>query len=343
MRSLANRPLTEDDFIAIVRDSLAALPSAQTKHMRVGIGDDAAVWKPRASQLSLITVDTLVDGVHFRMRETQARQLGHKALAKNLSDIAAMAGRPVLAVVALGLTGEIDERWAREFYAGMATLAAKNRCEIAGGDIVRTPALTVSITVVGEVRRTHLRLRGGAHPGDVAAVTGPLGLGAAGLRAIDAGALDKLAPPTADAISRAYLAPEPRVREGAYLGSRRACRALMDISDGLSTDLTRMAVASHVDAIIDPQRLSPDSALAEAARVLKIDPVHLMLDGGDDYELLAAIHARAFAHVARGFASRFGRALLPIGKFARGDGRVWLEKGGKRVLLPPGGWDHFKM
>jgi thiamine-monophosphate kinase len=341
VRTIEKALLTEEEFVACVRDALSGSSSA-SRRLRVGIGDDAAVWKPRGSQLELITTDALVDGVHFRMRDTRPGQLGHKALAKNLSDIAAMAGRPTLAVIALGVTEEIGEPWVREFYSGLAGLAARHHCAIAGGDIVRTPALTIGVTVVGEVRRTHLRLRSGARSGDIAAVTGPLGVGAAGLRVIDADALGKMSDANARAVSDAYLAPTPRVPEGAFLGSRRACHALIDISDGLSTDLHRMAVASKVDAIVTRSNLRADAALAEATGVLNVEPMDLMLNGGDDYELLAAIAQRAFRHVARSFASRFGRPLVPIGRFAAGDGRVWIEDGIKREPLPPRGWNHLK-
>src|SRR5271166_4836349 len=139
-------------------DALGAPP----RKLRVGIGDDAAAWKVDSHHLSLLTTDMLLDGVHFRLAETTASALGHKALAQNLSDIAAMGGWPTVAVIALGLTPAVDETWVREFYRGVAALAKSARCAIAGGDIVRAPALIISVTVAGEVRRTRMRLRSGA-------------------------------------------------------------------------------------------------------------------------------------------------------------------------------------
>jgi thiamine-monophosphate kinase len=332
MRALKPRALTEDDLVAAMVEALGKPPRA----LRVGIGDDAAAWKTSPHHLSLLTTDMLVDGVHFRLAGTTPQALGWKALAVNLSDIAAMGGWPTVAVVALGLTPDIDEEWVRGLYAGFADLAKRSQCVIAGGDIVRAPALTLGITVAGEVRATNLRTRAGAKPGDVIAITGPLGLAAAGLRILDAGSKQS------DPIIEAYLRPIPRLREGKFLGSRRAVHALMDISDGISTDAARMARASGVDAVLDASALTRHLLTAEAAKRSKLEPLELALNGGDDYELLAAIQPRAFKHVAVTFHKRFGRQLEAVGRFEAGSGTLWLERLGKRERLTPGGYDHLK-
>jgi thiamine-monophosphate kinase len=337
------RSITEDELIAAIRDALGAPP----RTLRLGIGDDAAVWKASPHHLSLLTTDMLVDGVHFRLAATSPQALGRKALAENLSDIAAMGGWPTVAVIALGLTDQTDEVWVRGLYAGIASLAKTARCAIAGGDIVRAPAVTLGITVVGEVRPTHLRTRAGARPGDVAAVTGPLGRAAAGLRLLDKPSasvvLERSSGQDYAALLRtAYLEPTARLREGRYLASRHAVRALMDISDGLSTDATRMARASDVDVVLDAPALAPDPAVAAAAQALDLDAMDLVLNGGDDYELLAAVEPRAYDHVAAGFAKRFGRPLLKVGRFEKGDGRALIERLGKREAVAPSGYDHLR-
>ena len=322
--------------------AIAASVGAAPRALRAGIGDDAAAWKARSpGHLRLLTTDMLVDGVHFRLHDTLPEALGHKALAVNLSDIAAMGGTPEVAVVGIGLTNEIGEEWIREFYRGAAALAAKSRCAIAGGDIVRAPKLTLAVSVAGDVRSSNLRLRSGARPGDVIAISGPLGLAAAGLRAIDA-RIKSLRPADAATVCDAYLRPEPRLRDGKFLASRGATRALMDISDGLSTDLGRMAQAAGLDAVIERTALQIDPALRKVAKVLGADPLALVLHGGDDYELLVAIERRAFGHVARSYARRFGRELRGIGRFEAGSGRVWIELGGHRAELPRAGWDHLE-
>ena len=326
MRALTQVRLTEDALVAAIADAIGK----PARPLRIGIGDDAAAWQPNAHHLGLITSDMLVDGVHFRLEGTAPDTLGHKALATSLSDVAAMGGSPVLAVIALGVTPGLDEGWYRGFYAGMSALGRRTRCAIAGGDIVRAPALTIAVTVVGEVRRTSMRTRGGARSGDVAAVTGPLGLGAAGLRIVDGGDRD-------GAAAKRYLSPEPRLAEGRFLGSRRAVHALMDVSDGLSTDIGRMALASGVDAVVERDRLTVHPSILGTGA----DPIDLILHGGDDYELLAAIDGRAYPHVARTFARRFGRALAAVGRFEVGSGQTWIERGGKREPLVRRGYDHL--
>lgn len=330
MRTIAPPPLSEDALIAMI----AAACGAPRRPLRVGIGDDAAAWKPNPHHLALVTTDMVVDDVHFRTRDSSATLIGRKALAKSLSDIAAMGGRPVLAVIALGVTAELDEAWYRSFYEGMNALARATHCAIAGGDIVRAPALTIGVTVIGEVRKTSMRLRSGARAGDLIAVTGALGLAAAGLRALDSGAGRERFKEVIDA----YEHPQPRIDEGVFLGSCRAVHALMDISDGLSTDVRRMARASNVDAVIERDALFVHPALPGVGG----DALDLILNGGDDYELIASIDKRTFDHVARSFKSRAGRPLRAVGRFESGEGEVWLDRNGKREPLEPGGYDHFK-
>lgn len=348
--SATRRSITEDELIVAIQEALGASP----RKLRLGIGDDAAAWKASPHHLTLLTTDMLVDGVHFRLAATSPQALGRKALAENLSDIAAMGGWPTVAVIALGLTDQTDEAWVRAFYAGIAALAKDARCAIAGGDIVRAPAVTLGITVAGEVRPTHLRTRAGARPGDIAAISGPLGRAAAGLRLLDRPGSPVALERGAIAIERgssqdfatllrtAYLEPTARLREGRYLASRHAVRALMDISDGLSTDASRMAGASGVDIVLDAVALAPDPAVAAAAKALGVEAMDLVLNGGDDYELLAAVEPRAFKHIADGYAKRFGRPLLRVGSFEPGAGRAWIERFGKREAVAPSGYDHLR-
>jgi thiamine-monophosphate kinase len=333
VRAVARPELSEDALVEAIAEAIGASP----RPLITGIGDDAAAWQPHRKHVALVTTDMLVDGVHFRMEQTSAADLGHKALAQNLSDIAAMGGQPSVAVVALGVTDAIDEPWVRDFYRSMALLAASARCAIAGGDIVRAPVLTISITVVGEVRRTGLRLRSSARAGDVAAVTGPLGLSCAGLELIEGSPVKPL-----DKALQAYLRPQPRLREGRFLGSRRAVHAMMDISDGLSTDLARMARASNVDAVVDAAALFVHADVLAAAKAARRDALEYLLNGGDDYELLVAVDARAFEYVARTFRARFGRTLSRVGAFAAGAGRLWIDRDGRREPLPPRGYDHLR-
>ena len=337
MRALEKRAgITEDELVAAMVAALGAPPRA----LRVGIGDDAAAWKASPHHVSLLTTDMLVDGVHFRLGSTTPEALGWKALSENLSDIAAMGGWPTVAVIGLGLTDQVDAVWVRGLYGGLADLARQSQCAIAGGDIVRAPALTLAITVAGEVRNTNLRTRSGAQAGDVIALSGPLGLASAGLRILDAPSRKR--EPDQATLLNAYLRPTPRLREGRFFGASRAVHALMDVSDGLSSDLERMARASGLDAVIDAASLAPHPDVARSATALKLDAMSLVLHGGDDYELMAAIKPRASKHIAAAFAKRFKRPLEVIGHFESGSGSVWLERLGKRERLASAGYDHLK-
>ena len=324
--------MTEDELIARLR---ARLRSVRERRLLLGIGDDAAVWQPARANRSVITSDALVEGAHFRRDAMTPAEIGHRALAANLSALAAMGARPVLATIVLGLPPELGEDWPLECYDGIGALAARTGCEIAGGDLTRSPAVLLSITAVGEVRASNLKTRAGARPGDVLAVTGPLGASRAGLRLVlDAPDLRTAEPAFADAV-RTFLTPEPRLREGNWLAASRHVHAMIDTSDGLSTDLGRLCAASGVGAILETVPVHP-AAAAVAARTSD-DAERWARDGGEDFELLVAIDRHAFAHLANRFLKHTGRPLLRIGRVIPGAG-VQTPDG---AAIPPSGWDHF--
>ncbi len=299
----------------------------------LGIGDDAAAWQPSRSHVSVITTDALVDRVHFDSARMTAREIGHRAMAANLSDVAAMGARPILVTVALALAGE-SEAWVEELYGGMQALAARHGTRIAGGDLVRAPMLALSLTVVGEVARTRLRRRDGGRAGDVLAVTGPLGASRAGLE-LESRELT-LSEATLETARRSFRTPEPRVAEGRWLAASRYVHAMMDCSDGLSTDLARMAAASGLGAVVET---IPVAACAEAiAGACGADPRAWALHGGEDFELIVAVAPRAFPHLAARYRSHFGRELLPFGKLVAGEG----VRAAAGETIAAAGYDHFR-
>lgn len=305
----------------------------------LGIGDDAAAWRPSRSHLSIITTDALVDGVHFRVEAMGAAAIGHRAMAANLSDVAAMGARPVLATIALGLPASASQEWVLDCYRGMAALAGRHGARIVGGDIARAPALTLAVTLVGEVAPSRLKRRDAGRPGDVVAITGPLGASRAGLELMRRPELSSaLAPDERLAASDAFTTPTPRVNEGRWLAASANVRAMMDSSDGLSTDLARLARASGCGATVEtiPVHRAAD-AVARAAGHRGRD---YALDGGEDFELLISVDSRAFAHLSRRFASRFGRPLLPVGRLETTPG-IRLALGDAARELVPAGWDHL--
>ncbi len=331
--------MTEDSLVAALREICEARTSDASPGPRkivLGIGDDAAAWQPSRSHLSVITTDALVDGVHFRTAEMDAGEIGHRAMAANLSDIAAMGARPVLATIALGITPETDEAWVIACYRAMDALVARFGARIVGGDIVRAPALVLAITVVGEVSRTRCKPRSGGRAGDVIAVTGPLGASRAGLEL-----LNHAWPIAAEAGARAtqaFAMPIPRIAEGRFFAASANVRAMMDCSDGLSSDLARLARASGCGAVIEDVPI--DFAAESVARAAGGEARAYALDGGEDFELIVTIAPRAFAHVARAYERHFGKPLHRVGTLTAELG-LRIAEGTVARDLVANGFDHL--
>ncbi len=294
----------------LIDELRAALPGAVRGggQIELGIGDDAAVWRPSPDVQCVVTTDTLVDEVHFRLDWTDWRSLGHKALAVNLSDCAAMGAHPVLATVSLGLTG--DERVAdlRAMYGGLGDLAAAHAVTVAGGDIVRSPhALTITVSVIGECRAGPPLRRDGARAGDLIAVSGTLGASAAGLRLLTAnGAAHGAA--TADLLIATHLRPQPRLTLGRLLVTHGATAA-MDLSDGLYGDLPKLLRASGATGNVDARTIP----VASSVRALfPLDWLELGTRGGEDYELLFTIPGPRWSALNRAV-NEIGATLTAIG------------------------------
>lgn len=300
------------------------------------IGDDVAMWQPSRSNRSVITTDALIENVHFRRDRLSMREIGHRALAANLSDVAAAGGRPVLATVALGIPPDASMESVLEIYEGMLALASRTRCALAGGDLSRSPHYIIVITVVGECRPSHFKGRGGARPGDVVALTGPLGASRAGLHlGDDLQIVDSTL--RAQALA-AHRTPQPRIVEGRWLAASAHVHAVMDVSDGLSTDLARMCERSGCGATIEHVPVA--AAAAALARERGEEERAYALAGGEDFELLAAVAPRAFAHLGDRYRRRFGAPLLAAGVFREGTG-VRIRNGNNEEPLAATGWDHF--
>ena len=306
------------------------------RRIAIGIGDDAAVWQASRSHRSAITTDVLVDGVHFISGAMTPGEIGHRAMAANLSDLAAMGARPTLAVVALGLPPQTEAEWVLAAYRALAALAARHGATIAGGDLSRAPVLTLAIAAVGEVSARRTKRRSGGRPGDVLATTGPLGASRAGLEILRTGLA--VSDDVRAEAHAAFATPQPRVREGRWLAASAGVHAMMDCSDGLALDAGRMVRASGCGATIERVPVHP-AALAVAAAA-GADPEGWALAGGEDFELIVAVAPRAFPHLAAAFARRFGRPLERVGVLAAGEG-LKRNAGGALQALPELGWDHL--
>lgn len=298
----------------------------------IGVGDDAAAWRSQGSP-QLGTTDILIQDVHFSLDIITWRELGWKALAVNISDIAAMGGIPKHALVSLGLPSDTELEQVIELYRGMAEIARTFDLSIIGGDVVRAPLVIISPSVVG-MAGNNILTRSAAFPGDQIAVTGYLGSSAAGFRMLKAGLeLDK---ETARYLRQAHLCPLPRVQEGQVL-AQHGVRAAIDLSDGLVADLGKICQASKVGARVMTNKV-PIHPLVQAA--FELDFLRLALSGGEDYELL---------FTARGDVIERAKLLVPsavtiIGEIVVDEpGRVTLlDEEGRVMEWEDGGWEHFR-
>ena len=279
--------LSEDQLI----EAIARVLSGEEPGVVVGIGDDAAVVE-RGSGQPVLTTDLLVEGVHFERASISARDLGAKAITVNVSDIAAMAASPRYALVSLAVPLDVDAAWVMELYGGIREACAEHALALVGGDTNRAELIVLSVAVVGEVAPGRALTRSGARPGDRIVVTGSLGAAAGGFalsRAHPSRAAAALSEPWGRALVEALARPVARVGE-AQLLARAGATAMMDLSDGLAKDLSRLCLASGVGAHLDLGAVPVSPALRAAAPMLGIDALELAIGGGEDYELLATLH-----------------------------------------------------
>lgn len=318
--------------------------------VRLGVGDDAAVLE--TGPLTLVTTDTLVEGVHFLREWTPPTLLGRKALAINLSDVAAMAGVPRYATVSLCLPTDLPFGFLDALYDGLLGRAAEAGVSLVGGNLAATGGpIVVDITLLGTGER--LLARSGARPGDLAVVTGTLGAAAQGLRQLRKGARlgaeGELSSTgvggeaSAGAVRhclRAQLDPTPPLAFGRALAEQEHARAAIDISDGLSGDLLAVCVESGVSARLDRAALPVDPQAASLAKT-PADAAALALHGGEDYQLLLAVPPDRL-EAARELAGFFGLSLSVVAEFAPGPPGLWLREGEALTPLVPESHEHFR-
>ncbi len=329
------RPSSEDRIIRLIA---RRFPSSSPL-VEKGIGDDAAVLRTAgARQLWVVTTDMLVEDVDFRRSWMRADEMGHKSLAVNLSDLAAMGALPRFCTVSLALPPGIGQKWVIRFLRGLTALGRRHELELIGGDLSASRSgICISITALGVASDHRLLYRSGGKPGDVLCVTGILGRANAGLRLLLSGTVrsrkrwEKLA-------LAAHRTPEPRCSSGAWLARSGLVRCMMDVSDGLSLDLPRLCRAGRTGAEIHAWRLP----LFRECAARGWDPLAVALNGGEDFELLFAVSPRKMAVLKQ----RYPKSMIPftvIGALtARGGVRIVRAPGGRAEPLPPAGFDHFR-
>ncbi|HET7694512.1 MAG TPA: thiamine-phosphate kinase [Vicinamibacterales bacterium] len=320
-------------------EEIRARAGAAPAWLPVGIGDDAAVVEGARGALEILTTDAIVEGIHFDRRVSTLADVGWKALAVNLSDIAAMGGTPRLALLSLGLPEAMSAAEVRELLDGFFALAGETRVTLAGGNITRSPGpLFVDVTVSGFARRRQVLTRGGARAGDALYVTGQVGAAAAGL-GWSTGRPAEEPIDGIDACVERHRRPDPRVRVGALLGRNRAASACMDLSDGLADAVRQVAAASGLGAVVDGEALPiPDAARTWFQR-RGVDPASAAAAGGDDYELLFAVPRRARGRLATVIRQARGVPITRVGELTA-DPRLILMNRGRPEQLPDG-FVHF--
>ncbi len=317
------------------------------EHAVLGVGDDCAILDLGGDEWLLMTCDSQVEGVHFTLQTSSPLQIGHKALAVNLSDIAAMGGRPRYALVSLILPSQLPIETLDGIYVGLREEAEQYGTAIVGGNIAGagdSKQLVIDITLLGSVKRGQALTRAGAHVGDTLCVTGCLGDSAAGLYTLLHP--DPRYPQEPLAIVQArQRTPQPRIREGQILSrfGPEVVTAMLDISDGLSGDLRHLCERSHVGVLVDLARLPLSPAIRSVAAIAGRDPLYWAIHGGEDYELLFTVSPGHEQAVIDAIQSTTGTIVTTIGTLLPPEeGLQQLFPDGHREPLTVQSWDHIR-
>jgi thiamine-monophosphate kinase len=323
---------------------LRHVQAQESESLIKGIGDDCAVIKKDGESVQLLTTDTLVEGVHFDLTWHQPYLLGRKCASVNLSDIAAMGGKPIGCLLSVGFPDSMPV-WFDDFMAGFSAVLSTNDTMLIGGDTVKSRNdLLISVVITGEGKRDQICYRSGAKVGDLIWVSGSLGNAAAGLELCRKGVVqpeDKQG--KWHQLVKAHLDPIPQIQLGLILASSGLVHAMMDISDGLATDLAHLCRESGVGAAIEEQSLPVDESLKEAALELDTQVLDWVLKGGEDYRLLFTTGAEGEQKLRQLIPDTTDGKIHCIGRITEGDG-VYLCSGyNERQEITYQGYDHFSV
>ena len=337
--------VNEEDVLERIRRAFAETRSrtksgrlrieAGARFLSLGMGDDAALVSGTPGYEMVLTCDWFLEGTHFLRDKHRADAVGWKCLARAVSDIAAMGAVPRCFLLSLALPRGLAGSWLEDFLGGLRRAARRFGCSLAGGDTTERREVLINVTVVGEVRRGREGRRSGARPGDLVYVSGRLGEAELGLRLLRE---RKRGSSLRDSRLRKHLYPEPRLELGRWLSEKGVASAMMDLSDGLSSDLPRLCESSKVGAVIRSDRL-PAVSVTEADRKHQVDPLQLALHGGDDYELLFTVPRSKAKRLPR---SVGGVAITPIGEVTWARKVMAADGYGQSRILNPRGWDPFR-
>jgi thiamine-monophosphate kinase len=330
------KDLGEVGIIRLIQEKVSQkLPS----YVKKGIGDDCAVLETPGDRVLVVTIDTLIEGIHFTDQTLSPEALGWKALAVNISDIAAMGGTPRTAFLSLGMKPEKEVGFLESFIAGFNALAEETGVVLAGGDTVESPCSTViTITLLGDCLPEHLVCRSGARVGDDVWVTGPLGNAAGGLFVLQN--KEAAASSVYESLVRAHQKPMPRLALGKALGKSGLVHAMIDISDGIAKDLGHICEQSGVGAVLQEASIPMSATLVSLAAEAEKDPLQWALHGGEDYEFLFTASPVDKQLIESLTAKHSGRPAVKVGAIVQEDGILLASPTGK-VPLQSGGYRHF--
>jgi len=305
-----------------------------------GIGDDCAIISVNDTTNHVITTDLLIEDIHFLKDKISAEELGYKSLAVNLSDIAAMGAKPLYSFLSLGIPKNTKVDFLDGFMKGYYQLSEKYKTPLMGGDTTKSmDKLVINVAVVGIVEKSEIHLRSMAQNDDIICVTGFLGDSGGGLKIL----LDQLEMNSGTrALVKRHHQPEPQIDEGIFLGKEKCVHAMMDISDGISSDLQHILKASGKSARIDIEKLPVSPVLKEVGHCHKWDITGLSTSGGEDYELLFTMKKEKFEDLNQAFKTEFGKPIYIIGEIMEGKPEIIWEQKGKAIENGKLGFDDFK-
>lgn len=316
------------------------LLSCSDPDVKIGIGDDAAVVKPKSNLLQVMTTDILVENVHFKQDTHTPFEIGYKSIVVNVSDIAAMAGIPRFALMAIGIDPDTTIDFIEDFYKGARNAANEYGLHIVGGDTTRSPIFTVSVSLVGQVEPEALRCRNEAIIGDKIAVTGKLGGSAAGLYLLSHVAKTKKMT-YADKLKKAHLRPVARINE-ARIAAREGANAMEDISDGLASEIPHICECSNVGAQIDISSIPVAPGVREVARLMNKDAEDLFLCGGEDFELVFTAPKECIERIKKSVQKQSGTEVTVIGEIVEAKEGISLVLSERKTRnLSKYGFEHF--
>lgn len=304
-----------------------------------GIGDDCAILPYKDGLSLLVTTDLLNENIHFIRDKINPGDLGYKSLAVNLSDIAAMGGSPLYAFLSLGLPSDLNLEWCEGFLEGFHQLAKQEKVLLLGGDTTRSiNDIIINVVIIGEIETTKIKRRSTAKPGDLICCTGYLGSSGAGLKALlDRLPLDNETLP----LLREHLRPRPHLEEGRWLASQKSVHAMMDVSDGIDSDIQRIMEQSGCGAIIHLDRLPISQSLLHVAETYGWNVLELAAASGEDYCLLLTVDRDGYEQLNQRYSKQFTTSLFQIGEVTATSSLQYLYHS-KPTVLPKSGFDHFK-